>query len=1282
VSCAASTVSTGKTLQCTPTVTGTGNYSSAVNWAVNGTAGGSTTYGSVSTSGLYQAPTTAPAAYVVTLSAISSADSTKSGSASVLIAGTIASATQPIVASAGGTISLPGGASVTIPANTLTANTTATLQLSSISTQPTNSLFSGAGPSLALSLSPAVGEVGAAVSRQLSTSSTTPKTSSITFVLPGGQNLNAAQLQNALGVLDVNDGSNNYFAVPTSYNASQSQTTIQIDPTMIEPSSSLQVGLTFTQANSLNHSDNPWLQVWDVNSTPSFTDAPANYCPPGSRTLVMVHGMLSSVTGTFGQTGGSAMCSSKSTAALNASCPKGLYDNVIGVEYQWWKDIDTSAKSIGKLISSLFDGCTSYNGTFDIEAHSEGTIVSLQSIGSMTASTQSKLKHIVLAAGPIDGTPVAQAASDLLTVTYYLNLQPEETALESVLMPASHGDMTAFIEELTPYSTYVLDAQAAAQLNVPYAETIALGGDNPHPALYWESTWFNNHLFLQGMPNDGIIPVSSSLPTDSVLPNLVRLFCAPNQECAIAYPFNHVNLVNNGSVMPDVLNALNGSGATQQVTLSASPQTYTMLPDQSVTLMGSTANILNPHIQWSLVGGAVNGTLNSSTGRTVQYTAPQSAGGPFLISASVPAITPAGSTQALTSSASISVVNPAPTITAPVVPASLAVDATPQSLTINGLGFVPSSAVTFNGVNHSATFVNASQLTINLSALDLATVGTFPVVVTNPGPGGGSATASFTVLPLVIISPSPVSVPAGSMQTFTATVSGGGTVTWSVEEGASGGSITSTGIYTAPTQTGAYHVVATNAADASETATATVNVVAGPSIKTLHSFNHTKEGAIPWSAPIFGSDGNLYGTTEAGGDLSCTYISTLAGCGTIYKSDTSGNVTPLHSFDGQNGAYPVASLLQLSSSTFDGTTDYGGSNTSQCIVPGTSTQSGCGSIFSFDLTNGFSSVYSFGPFNSPSGAGPTGALTQNSAKTTLYGSTEVGGNSSCTGELGTQSESGCGSIFTISGSSTVAALHTFSGSEGAFPASAPIQLSDGNLYGVTSGGGNLTCSSYASPGCGTVYQMTSSGSVKTLHSFNLQDGAHPYPSLILASDGDLYSVTIFGGSTTCSGGAQWRGCGTIFKIDTTGNFTSLHSFSGPDGAYPTSLIQGTDGYFYGTTQGGGDASCSGRYGPGCGTVFKMDSAGNVTVLYSFTGQSDGSWPESGVIQGTDGNLYGTTAYGGTNDDGVIFRISNLTALAAAKARFAAPEVTREPIAPLLMKQPHVGPPGPPAPAQQ
>jgi len=601
------------------------------------------------------------------------------------------------------------------------------------------------------------------------------------------------------------------------------------------------------------------------------------------------------------------------------------------------------------------------------------------------------------------------------------------------------------------------------------------------------------------------------------------------------------------------------------------------------------------------------------------------------------------------------------------------------SLGLSGSNFVPGAVVNFGATPLSTTWQNSGALTAVVPATLVVQAGTISVTVANPGANAGvSAPVNFIVASGVAVSPSTVSVPASSVQSFTAAVSGGGAITWSVEEGTSGGTITSSGIYTAPSQTGTYHVVATSSANTSESATASVNVVTGPSITTIHSFNHTTEGANPWNAPIWGGDGDMYGVTEAGGNLSCAYTSVLTGCGTIYKSDTSGNVTTLHSFAGIDGAYPAASLAATGGGMFYGTTQYGGTNTSECLIGATSTAAGCGTVFSYSATAGFTSLLSFGPFSSPLGVGPVASLVQTSG--TLYGETEVGGNTSCTGTLGTTSASGCGSIFSVSNSNAASALHTFSGSEGAYPTVGLLLQSDGNFYGTTGGGGVLTCSSYATLGCGTVFQMTPSNAVKTLHSFTKQDGADPVSALILGTDGSMYGTTTFGGSTTCSGGAQWQGCGTVFKIDASGNFTSLHSFSGPDGAYPATLMQASDGYFYGTTEDGGDAACTGRYGPGCGTVFRMDSSGNVTVLYSFTGKSDGSWPESGVIQGTDGSLYGTAVNGGVNDDGVIFRISNLTSLTpSAIVTSDLPEI-RPAIAPLLVTRPHVGPPGPPVPA--
>jgi sugar lactone lactonase YvrE len=186
--------------------------------------------------------------------------------------------------------------------------------------------------------------------------------------------------------------------------------------------------------------------------------------------------------------------------------------------------------------------------------------------------------------------------------------------------------------------------------------------------------------------------------------------------------------------------------------------------------------------------------------------------------------------QGATSNAvNFTVSNPVPSISF-LSPSSLAAGSASQSLSIDGAGFMATSTATFNGITHAPTFVSASQLSISLSASDLGTAGSFPVVVTNPQPGGGTSNSvEFLVVNAptgtVTISPQAVSVAEGGLQTFSATVAGGGEVTWSVEEGSQGGTITSAGVYAAPKTAGTFHVVATNAANSSLTATATVTVV-------------------------------------------------------------------------------------------------------------------------------------------------------------------------------------------------------------------------------------------------------------------------------------------------------------------------------------------------------------------------------------------------------------------------------------------------------------------------
>jgi uncharacterized repeat protein (TIGR03803 family) len=201
---------------------------------------------------------------------------------------------------------------------------------------------------------------------------------------------------------------------------------------------------------------------------------------------------------------------------------------------------------------------------------------------------------------------------------------------------------------------------------------------------------------------------------------------------------------------------------------------------------------------------------------------------------------------------------------------------------------------------------------------------------------------------------------------------------------------------------------------------------------------------------------------------------------------------------------------------------------------------------------------------------------------------------------------------------TFTTLHSFDSTDGYEPYAALVQGTDGNLYGTTYGGG---ANDY-----GTVFKITPSGTLTTLHSFNSTDGAYPYAALVQGTNGNLYGTTNEGGA---------NGDGTVFKITLSGTLTTLHSFDFTDGAYPyAGLVQATDGNFYGTTyEGGSDAF---------GEVFKITPSGTLTTLYSFCSQSacaDGRNTYAGLVQGTDGNLYGTTYIGGANDLGTVFKIT-------------------------------------------
>jgi uncharacterized repeat protein (TIGR03803 family) len=222
-----------------------------------------------------------------------------------------------------------------------------------------------------------------------------------------------------------------------------------------------------------------------------------------------------------------------------------------------------------------------------------------------------------------------------------------------------------------------------------------------------------------------------------------------------------------------------------------------------------------------------------------------------------------------------------------------------------------------------------------------------------------------------------------------------------------------------------------------------------------------------------------------------------------------------------------------------------------------------------------------------------------------------------------------GTIFKIPASvGTPTLLYTFTGgSDGGGPEVPPIQATDANFYGTTTLGGHQGPKCVGTQGCGTVYKLTPSGEFTTLHQFEYSDGENPIGPLVQGTDGSFYGMTFNGGSSRY---------GVVFKMAPGGKVTVLHSFTnGADGAGPSGgLIQASDGNFYGTTTTGGGAD-----GRGSGTIFKITPDGALTTLHTFNGTSDGSVPGGGLVQATDSNFYGTAGSGGTLGYGTIYSLT-------------------------------------------
>ena len=369
---------------------------------------------------------------------------------------------------------------------------------------------------------------------------------------------------------------------------------------------------------------------------------------------------------------------------------------------------------------------------------------------------------------------------------------------------------------------------------------------------------------------------------------------------------------------------------------------------------------------------------------------------------------------------------------------------------------------------------------------------------------------------------------------------------------------------------------------------------AAQTIQPIYSFTNNGSGPSSPSTPLtLGPDGNFYGTTGGGG--SNDY-------GTVFRITTNGTLTVLVNFGDTNGAQPAAGLMLGPDGNFYGTTGEGGST-------------GNGTVFQMTADGVLTTLASFGHTN---GAYPEGALALG-PDGNFYGTTAQGGSTNL------------GTVFRITTGGSLTMLASFGVGNGASPTAGLTLGPDGNFYGTTYYGGHYD----GNRTDGTVFRITTNGTLTTLVTFGHTNGANPGAALTLGPDGNFYGTTQYGGNP---------GPGTVFRITTNGILTTLASFNVTNGYFPlAALTLASDGNFYSTTYFGGNTNGSAELG----TVFRITTNGTLTSLAIFSYYTNGANPEAGLTLGPDGNLYGTASEGGPielgviypNNAGVVFRLN-------------------------------------------
>jgi uncharacterized repeat protein (TIGR03803 family) len=380
-------------------------------------------------------------------------------------------------------------------------------------------------------------------------------------------------------------------------------------------------------------------------------------------------------------------------------------------------------------------------------------------------------------------------------------------------------------------------------------------------------------------------------------------------------------------------------------------------------------------------------------------------------------------------------------------------------------------------------------------------------------------------------------------------------------------------------------------------------------LTTLVTFNGTNGiGCSPTLSAT--SNGDLYGTTAQGGpDFNRNY-----GFGTVFKVGVQGTSTTVVAFNGTNGAYPIGRLIQGTDGTMYGITQSGGLGFLETDI-----HSGFGTLFRVAPTGEFRTLLYFD--------GSNGVLPQDlvlSGDGALYVVSSYGGKGFNPGNP----RSGFGTILKLDLNGSVLGSAQFDGTNG-IGSSVYLTLgNNGKVYGTTAGEQGFDGANPWS-GFGSLFTISTDGSIQTIVKFNGFNGASPESRLVLAADGNLYGASLYGG-LGFDGTNWWSGFGTIFKLTSQGNFMTLVEFNGSYGSHPYFLTPGVDGNVYGTTDE---------------TLFWTTPDGTLTTLRWFA-DNQGFSPAGGLVQGIDGKLYGTTSDGGfTSNDaqtgrGTLFSITS------------------------------------------